>query len=66
MMYFFKNCTAAIRTLPLMQYDPHSPEDVDSSLEDHAPDEIRYLCAARPIAPEIVREKKVRAYSPLD
>ena len=67
MMYFFKGCTAAIRTLPLMQYDAHFPEDVDSSLEDHAPDEIRYICQMKPIAPERpAPPPKRRQYNPLE
>ena len=65
MLYLFTNCTAAIRTLPLMQYDPHSPEDVDSTLEDHAPDEMRYLCMARPIPPEPPKKAAVKQYNPL-
>ena len=48
-MYFFENCRAAIRTLPLMTYSQTKPEDVDTSLEDHCPDEIRYLCMSRPV-----------------
>lgn len=38
-IYFFSTCTEAIRTLPALQHDPDKPEDVDSSQEDHAPDE---------------------------
>lgn len=50
-MYFFSNCKASIRTLPILQYDPHSPEDLDTSAEDHAADEIRYFCMSRPVKP---------------
>ena len=32
-----------------MQYDSSKPEDLDSDLEDHAMDEIRYMCMYRPI-----------------
>ena len=35
MMYFFKNCKGAIRTIPLLMYDEHKPEDIDTSGEDH-------------------------------
>ena len=48
MMYFMDNCIDAIRTLPALQHDPKNMEDVDSSGEDHAPDEIRYACMSRP------------------
>ena len=55
-MYFFNNCKAAIRTLPLMMYSETKPEDLDTKLEDHCPDEIRYMCMSRPVKP-IVSEK---------
>lgn len=48
MIYFFSTCTHTIRTLPLLQHDPMRPEDVDTDGEDHAGDETRYACAARP------------------
>lgn len=48
MLYFFSTCTDTIRTLPALQHDEHRPEDVDTDGEDHAGDETRYACAARP------------------
>jgi hypothetical protein len=48
MMVFFSTCVDAIRTLPIMQHDKLNPEDVDTNLEDHAPDEVRYACMSRP------------------
>ena len=50
-MYVFRNCKAFIRTLPLLQYDEHKPEDLDTDGEDHVADEVRYFCMARPIKP---------------
>ena len=50
-MYIFKNCKNTIRTLPLLMYDEHKPEDLDTSQEDHIADAIRYFCMARPIKP---------------
>lgn len=55
MMYVFKNCEAFIRTIPLLVYDENKVEDVDTSQEDHAADEFRYFCMARPIKPRIIR-----------
>ena len=49
LLYFFSTCIAAIRTLPALQHDDKNPEDVDTEAEDHAPDEIRYACMARPL-----------------
>lgn len=66
MLYFFENCKHAIRTLPLMMYDEHKPEDLDTDLEDHIADSLRYFCMMRPIAPRIVEEKEVPLYDPLN
>lgn len=51
MMYVFNNCKAFIRTIPLLQYDEHKPEDLDTDGEDHVADEVRYFCMSRPIKP---------------
>ena len=51
LMYVFKNCKAFIRTMPLLQYDPQKPEDLDTEGEDHVADEVRYFCMSRPVSP---------------
>ena len=51
MMVFFSTCHDTIRTLPALQHDTARPEDVDTSGEDHAADEIRYACMSRPWVP---------------
>lgn len=51
LLYVFRNCAAFIRTLPTLQYDPRSPEDLDTEGEDHAADETRYFLMSRPIRP---------------
>jgi hypothetical protein len=66
MMYFFENCKAIIRCMPLMMYDEHKPEDLDTDLEDHCLDECRYFCMMRPIAPRIIEEKQAPLYDPLN
>ena len=66
MIYFFDTCKDAIRTIPLMMYDEHKPEDLDSDLEDHACDEIRYFCMMRPIAPRHIEVKEKPLYDPLN
>ena len=53
MMYVFSNCKAFIRTMPLLQYDEHKPEDLDTDGEDHVADEVRYFCMSRPIKPRM-------------
>ena len=50
-MYVFRNCQAFIRTIPLLQYDEHKPEDLDTDGEDHVADEVRYFLMSRPIQP---------------
>ena len=66
MMYIFDTCKDSIRTIPLMMYDEHKPEDLDSDLEDHAVDEIRYFCMMRPIAPRKIEIKEKPLYDPLN
>lgn len=66
MIYFFNTCKDSIRTIPLMMFDEHKVEDLDSDLEDHACDEIRYFCMSRPIAPRIIDTKKKTMHDPLD
>ena len=51
MMYVFDSCKAFLRTVPRLAYDPLRPEDLDTDMEDHAADEWRYLCMARPLTP---------------
>lgn len=65
-MYFFNTCQAALRTMPLMVYDEHRPEDLDTDLEDHVCDEIRYFCMARPVPPLIVIGEYRPAFDPLE
>ena len=65
-MYVFNNCKAFIRTMPLMMYSETHPEDLDTKLEDHCPDEVRYMCMSRPISPIIPVERKSIISDPLD
>jgi phage terminase large subunit len=65
-MYVFNNCNAFIRTIPLMMYSDTKPEDLDTKLEDHCPDEVRYMCMSRPISPIIPVEKKTIISDPLN
>jgi len=51
MLYFSEQCQDLIRTLPMLQHDDHNAEDVDSDLEDHAYDSVRYGIMSRPWHP---------------
>jgi hypothetical protein len=66
MMYVFNNCKAFIRTMPLLQYDEHKVEDLDTSMEDHIADETRYFCMARPIAPRATAKPDPYANNPMN
>ena len=66
MMYVFENCRAFIRTIPLLCYDEHKPEDLDSSQEDHVADEWRYFCMMDPIKPRIAKAEQPPMTDPLN
>ena len=65
-LYFFKNCKGIIRTMPLMMFDEHKVEDLDTDLEDHACDSLRYICMGNPIAPRLIKEADVPYIDPLN
>ena len=65
-MYVFNNCKAFIRTMPLMMYSETHPEDLNTKLEDHCPDEVRYMCMSRPIKPIVPVEHKPIITDPLN
>lgn len=66
MMYFFDNCKAIIRCMPLMMFDEHKPEDLDTDLEDHCLDECRYMCMMRPVAPRKIETEFKSVHDPLN
>lgn len=66
MLYIFDNCKDSIRVIPLMMYDEHKPEDLDTDLEDHILDSMRYFAMMRPIAPRKIVEKNVPMHDPLN
>ena len=53
LFYVFNNCKNFIRTIPLLQYDEHKVEDIDTSQEDHIYDMWRYVLMSRVIKPRI-------------
>jgi hypothetical protein len=60
---FFSTCRDLIRTLPALQHDPARQEDVDSAMEDHAPDECRYACMSRPFVQDMKEEPVIDSWS---
>jgi hypothetical protein len=49
-----------------MMYSETHPEDINTKLEDHCPDEIRYMCMSRPIKPIVAEEKQIIMSDPLN
>jgi hypothetical protein len=48
-LYMFRECKNLIRTLPSLLFDGHNCEDVDTECEDHAYDQLRYVCMEKPV-----------------
>jgi hypothetical protein len=65
MFYVFKNCESFIRTIPLLQFDEHKVEDIDTDGEDHIADAWRYFLMSRPIKPRTTPKPDEYVNSPL-
>lgn len=62
-LYVFSTCADLIRTLPALQHDANRPEDLDTNMEDHAADDLRYACMARPyVKPEPEEDRSAGRY----
>lgn len=49
MLVFFPSCAHTVRTMPELLNDDNNPEDIDTDMEDHAYDQVRYACMSRPM-----------------
>ena len=56
----FDTCRNLLRTFPLLPTDKNNPEDVDTDVEDHAYDALRYGCMTRPIHPDSYHNQYLR------
>ena len=66
MIYCFSTCKDSIRTIPILPHDDLRPEDIDTAAEDHAADEWRYACMARPwVASSGASARKKPDYQPV-
>ena len=65
MFYVFNTCKHFIRTIPLLLYDEHKVEDVDTDGEDHIADMWRYVLMSRPIQPRAKATRDPYEDSPL-
>lgn len=66
-LYIFHTCRNLIEQLHTLQHDPKKPEDLDTTMTDHAADSCRYICMSRPLEKDnldmkgpAVRHGKVR------
>lgn len=66
MFYVFENCKNFIRTIPLLQYDDHKVEDLDTAGEDHIADAWRYFLMSRPIKPRVPKARDPYLDNPLN
>lgn len=66
MLQVFNTCRNLIRTLPSLTYDESDVEDVDSDLEDHIYDCLRYGLMAHPITPRKNEAEPIPAWDPLN
>ena len=66
MIQIFETCLELIRTIPLMIYDDHNPEDVADGLPDHWCESLRYFCMSRPSPIKPKPERKPIPYSPFE
>ena len=44
----FATCRNLLRTFPTLPLDDNNPEDINTHVEDHAYDALRYGCMSRP------------------
>ena len=54
MLMVANSCNSFWRTMPLLAEDPKNPDDINTDMEDHIYDEVRYMCMARPLSPKKV------------
>lgn len=65
-LYVFNTCREFIRTFPALIYDTHKVEDIDTTIEDHDYDALRYFLMENPITPRAKAIPTEKEYDPLD
>jgi hypothetical protein len=63
LVVFKGRCPNLIRTIPLMIRDERNPEDLDTTLEDHALDALRYMALVRTEASMAKIERTMPMYA---
>lgn len=64
MLQIFNTCKNFIRTIPALVYDDANVEDVDTDMEDHIFDELKYCLMERIISPR--KNVLDKEYDPMD
>ena len=66
----FSSCRNLLRTLPTLPLDDSNPEDINTHVEDHAYDALRYGCMSRPMhtsyANKLYGNRKTSEFVPSD
>lgn len=65
-LYVFNTCREFIRTFPNLVYDEHKVEDIDTTMEDHDYDALRYFLMENPIKPVIEETRPEYQYNPFE
>lgn len=65
MMYVFNTCKSFIRTIPNLVYSTKNIEDIDTNLEDHDYDAMRYFFMENPIKSKVPADIENKNYNPL-
>ncbi len=66
LLQVFNTCKHFIRTIPDLVYSDKHPEDIDTDLEDHIYDAVRYGLMTRVITPIVASAAKQNLFDPLD
>ena len=66
MAYVFNTCRHFLRTVPNLTYDEANTEDVNTSLEDHDYDAMRYFFMSNPISPKKSSPHPEKLWNPLE
>lgn len=66
LLQVFNTCRHFIRTIPSLTYDESNVEDINSDLEDHAYDAVRYGLMSNPITPRAHHKPEIPEDDPLD
>jgi hypothetical protein len=65
-LYVFNTCKSVRRVVPLMLFSETHPEDLDTKLEDHILDSLRYRAMSNQVRPIIKKDPEIIMSDPLN